>query len=96
MYQADIARHGDLIVFDFRASAFLHHMVRNLVGALVFVGKHKHAPEWLAELIAGRDRTVAAPTFSPAGLYFCGVEYDPRWQLPNEGRIIAPLPVFLG
>ena len=79
--RADVARHGDLLVFDFEASAFLHHMVRNIVGALVYVGKGAHPPEWLGELLAGRDRARAAPTFEACGLYFAGVDYDPVWQL---------------
>jgi tRNA pseudouridine38-40 synthase len=79
--RADVARHGDLLVFDFEASAFLHHMVRNLVGALVYVGKGAHPPAWLDELLAGRDRARAAPTFEACGLYFAGVDYDPVWQL---------------
>lgn len=79
--RADVARHGDLLVFDFEAGAFLHHMVRNIVGALVYVGKGAHPPEWLGELLAGRDRARAAPTFEACGLYFAGVDYDPVWQL---------------
>ncbi len=79
--RADVTRHGDLLVFDFEASAFLHHMVRNIVGALVYVGKGAHPPEWVGELMAGRDRARAAPTFEACGLYFAGVDYDPVWQL---------------
>ena len=79
--RAAVARHGDLLVFDFEASAFLHHMVRNIVGALVYVGKGAHPPAWLGELLAGRDRARAAPTFEACGLYFAGVDYDPVWQL---------------
>jgi tRNA pseudouridine38-40 synthase len=79
--RAEVARHGELLVFDFEASAFLHHMVRNLVGALVYVGKGAHPPEWVGELLAGRDRARAAPTFEACGLYFAGVDYDPVWQL---------------
>jgi tRNA pseudouridine38-40 synthase len=79
-----VARHGDLLVFDFEASAFLHHMVRNMVGALVYVGKGAHPPAWLGELLAGRDRARAAPTFDASGLYFAGVDYDPVWQLKAE------------
>lgn len=90
LYQADVARHGDMLIFDFRASAFLQHMVRNIVGALVAVGSGKQPPEWIAALIASRDRTRAAPTFSPAGLYFAGVEYAARWRLPETGRMILP------
>lgn len=90
MYQADVARQGDMLVFDFRASAFLQHMVRNIIGALVYVGKGKHPPEWVAELLAGRDRTLAAPTISPAGLYFAGAEYPPHFQLPNSQPVTTP------
>lgn len=90
LYRADIAVDGDCLVFDFHANAFLHHMIRNLVGSLVYIGKGKHAPEWMAEVLAGRDRARAAPTFDAAGLYFAGVEYDARWQLPAAGLMILP------
>jgi tRNA pseudouridine38-40 synthase len=83
--RADVARHGDLLVFDFEASAFLHHMVRNILGALVYVGKGAHPPAWLGEILAGRDRARAAPTFEACGLYFAGVDYDPVWQLKKVG-----------
>ncbi|MDK9702746.1 MAG: tRNA pseudouridine(38-40) synthase TruA [Sulfuritalea sp.] len=79
--RADVTRHGDLLVFDFEASAFLHHMVRNLVGTLVYAGKGARPPEWVGEILEGRDRARAAPTFSACGLYFAGVDYDPVWQL---------------
>jgi tRNA pseudouridine38-40 synthase len=67
---------------DFTANAFLHHMVRNIVGCLVYVGKGKYPPAWVAELIAARDRRLAAPTFPPDGLYLSGVGYEARWNLP--------------
>ena len=79
--RASISQQGDLFVFEFEASAFLHHMVRNLVGALVFVGKGKYPPDWLAQVLAGRQRQAAAPTFAADGLYFAGVDYDPVWNL---------------
>lgn len=82
LHQADVRRDGQHILFEFRADAFLQHMVRNMVGSLVYVGKGAHRPEWLAELLASRQRTRAAPTFSPHGLYLTAVEYDQRWQLP--------------
>jgi tRNA pseudouridine38-40 synthase len=91
LYSIAVAQQGDYLLFDFRANAFLHHMVRNIVGALVYVGKGAQRPEWIAELLAARDRTRAAPTFSAAGLYFVAAEYDPGWRLPDDGRIIAPL-----
>lgn len=80
--QADIRRVGDLIVFDFEASAFLHHMVRNLVGSLVYVGQEKHPPGWIGELLRTTDRRLAAPTFAAGGLYLVGVEYEACWCLP--------------
>jgi len=58
-------------------------MVRNIVGCLVFVGKGKHPPEWIKELILARDRSLAAPTFSAEGLYLFSVRYDARWNLPT-------------
>jgi len=88
-YRADVERDGELVTFDFRANAFLHHMVRNIVGALVYVGKGNHPPQWMADLLAGRDRSLGAPTFDPAGLYFAGVEYEPKWGLPADGGIIS-------
>jgi tRNA pseudouridine38-40 synthase len=85
----DITRRGDLLVFDLAANGFLHHMVRNIVGCLVYVGKKKYPPEWVAEILASRDRTRAAPTFAPDGLYFSGVSYAPKWNLPaNAPRIL--------
>jgi len=89
LYQAEVLGQGSLIIFDFRATAFLQHMVRNIVGALVYVGKGKHPPEWIAELLASRKRTLAAPTISPAGLYFAGAEYPPYYGLPNPANNAA-------
>ena len=95
LHEANILRHGRYVVCEFRASAFLHHMVRNMLGALVYVGMGKHPPEWIGDLLAARDRTRAAPTFAAAGLYLSGVEYEARWRLPDDGRIIAPSPLPL-
>ncbi|WP_415033193.1 tRNA pseudouridine(38-40) synthase TruA [Azonexus sp.] len=83
MHEARIVRRGELFVFDFMASAFLHHMVRNLVGALVYVGKGAQPPAWIEHLLQARDRTQAAPTFSAAGLYFRGPVYAPSWGFPE-------------
>lgn len=80
---------GDLVEFKIRANAFLHHMVRNLVGALVYVGSGRLSPQGLVELLAARDRRQAPPTFMPDGLYLAGIEYGSEWGLPQEGRIIA-------
>ena len=87
----DIAREDDMIRFDFHADAFLQHMVRNIVGALVYVGNGRHPPWWIAELLAGRDRTRAAPTFAADGLYLTGIDYPARWNLPSTH---APVRAF--
>ena len=94
MHRAELQRFGDLIVLDFEASAFLHHMVRNLVGSLVAIGQGRHPPEWIAELLANRDRRLAAPTFPAAGLYLVAVHYPARWGLPpadeSAGQPLMP------
>ena len=84
MRRANVRRVGSLLVFDFEAGAFLHHQVRNMVGSLVYIGQGKHAPEWIAKLLAARDRRLAAPTFSPDGLYLAGVDYEAHWGLPSS------------
>ena len=86
-----IERHHDVIVFEFSANAFLHHMVRNLVGSLVYIGKGKYPVSWLQDLLKSRNRALAAPTFGPEGLYFAGVEYESRWRLPEAPRMMDGL-----
>ena len=87
----DIARRGELLCFDFEADAFLHHMVRNIVGALVDVGAGKRSPEWIAEVLEAADRTRGAPTFAADGLYFRGSLYDARYGLPPTVRDLPAL-----
>jgi len=77
---------GEYIRFDFSANAFLHHMIRNIVGALVYVGAGKQPMTWIAELLSERDRTRAAPTFAADGLYLTGADYDAKWRLPPTKR----------
>lgn len=88
----DIRRHGAYLVITITADAFLHHMVRNIVGALVYVGKGTHKPERVSETLAARDRRLAPPTFSPAGLYLSRVEYDPGLDLPDSPFPLPWLP----
>jgi tRNA pseudouridine38-40 synthase len=78
----DIARRGAYWRFEFDASAFLHHMVRNIMGCLLAVGSGRRPPQWMSEVLAARDREAAAPTFAAAGLYFVGPYYDACWALP--------------
>lgn len=84
----EITRAGDMVLFDFAANAFLHHMVRNLVGSLVFVGMGRQPPSWLGEVLAARDRTRAAPTIAASGLYLAAVQYDPKFGLPQACRTV--------
>jgi tRNA pseudouridine38-40 synthase len=78
-----------IVRFDFCANAFLHHMIRNIVGSLVYVGAGKQPVDWIGELLAARDRTRAAPTFAADGLYFTGADYDGEWALPATRRTVA-------
>ncbi len=77
-----VTRVGELIVVDIKANAFLHHMVRNIVGSLMAVGMGRQAPAWIDQLMAGRDRTLAADTAPPDGLYLAAVDYPERYELP--------------
>jgi tRNA pseudouridine38-40 synthase len=82
MQRIAVRREGDVVEVQVQANAFLHHMVRNIVGSLVPVGRGEAAEGWLAELLAGRDRTVAGPTAPAAGLVFEGPLYPACWRLP--------------
>lgn len=78
-----ISRRGAYWRFDFEANAFLHHMIRNIMGCLVAVGQGLRPPGWMEQVLQARSREVAAPTFSPDGLYFVGPLYDAKWGLPD-------------
>jgi tRNA pseudouridine38-40 synthase len=92
LHELAVERCGERIDFIVRANAFLHHMVRNLVGSLVYVGKGRHPPGWAREVLESRDRARAAPTFAAEGLYLERVEYEPKWGLPERrpGAIVLP------
>ena len=91
---ARVGRQGDWLVFDFAANAFLQHMIRNLVGALVYVGKGAEPVTLMATLLAQKDRKLSPPTFMPDGLYLTAVDYDAVWGLPSAGLTGDPLQVF--
>jgi tRNA pseudouridine38-40 synthase len=78
----DVVREGRFLLLAVTANAFLHHMVRNLVGTLVYVGDGRRPIDWVAEVLASRDRSLAAPTFAASGLYLASVRYDAHWHLP--------------
>ncbi len=87
----NVSRHGDIVVVDIQANAFLHHMVRNIVGSLLVVGKGRSEEGWIEELMRLKDRTRAADTAPPNGLYLVGVSYPVRFGVPE----LEPGPVFL-
>jgi len=92
MRSISIRRIGAYWRLDFDGSAFLHHMVRNVMGCLVMIGSGQRAPEWMSEVLASRSRQVAAPTFPADGLYFVGPYYDPRFSLPTHTPAMDWLP----
>jgi tRNA pseudouridine38-40 synthase len=92
LQRIDISRRGAYWRFEFEANAFLHHMIRNIMGCLIAVGQHKHPPDWLRDVLLARNRDVAAPTFSPDGLYFLGPRYAPHWGLPDRTPAYDGLP----
>jgi tRNA pseudouridine38-40 synthase len=79
-----VTRSGDEIMVEVQANAFLHHMVRNIVGSLMLVGRGEQPEAWIAGLLAGRDRTLAGPTAPPTGLCFLGPLYPDGFGLPDE------------
>jgi len=87
-----ISKRGAYWRFEFDGSAFLHHMVRNIMGCLIAVGTWQRKPEWMVEVLAVRSRDAAAPTFSPAGLYFVGPYYDAHLNVPERTAAMDWLP----
>lgn len=85
---AEIGEVGACLRFDFTANAFLHHMIRNMVGALLRVGAGSESPGWIGELLESRDRRRGAPTFAADGLYFVGADYSAGWGLPPTRRAV--------
>jgi tRNA pseudouridine38-40 synthase len=88
----DISRRGAYWRFEFEANAFLHHMIRNIMGCLTTVGQGKRPSHWVQEVLLARDRAAAAPTFPPDGLYFLGPRYAPHWGLPQYTPLFDALP----
>lgn len=84
LHSIRVERVDEIVSVDVRANAFLHHMVRNIVGSLLLVGCGERDEDWIAELLLGCDRTRAGPTAQAAGLTFVGPLYPAMWQLPAE------------
>lgn len=87
-----ISKRGAYWRFDFDASAFLHHMVRNIMGCLIAVGTGVRSVAWLQEVLDARDRKIAAPTFPADGLYFLGPYYDAELKLPEHTAAMDWIP----
>jgi tRNA pseudouridine38-40 synthase len=82
LHEATVVRRGQHLLFAFRGNAFLHHMVRNIIGSLVYVGANRQSMDEFGEVFRSRDRRRAAPTFSADGLYLSDIEYDKAFALP--------------
>lgn len=79
----EVSRRGDMVFIDIKANAFLHHMVRNIAGTLIEIGKGHQSPQWVAELLVMKDRTKAAPTAPACGLYFVNAFYPDAFEIPQ-------------
>lgn len=89
MYEANVIQYGNKFVFRFSANAFLQHQVRNMLGALIYVGNGKNPPELIRDLLLRQNRTLSPPTFSANGLYLTDVKYDQDWLLPVDEHHIT-------
>lgn len=83
VHSINVRRSGELVVIDIKANAFLHHMVRNIAGTLMALGTGRKGVGWIAQLLAERDRSRAADTAAPDGLYLVGVDYSAQFELPE-------------
>jgi tRNA pseudouridine38-40 synthase len=93
LLRADISQRGAYYRFDFEANAFLHHMIRNIMGCLLTIGRGDKPVSWASEVLAARKREFSAPTFSPDGLYFLGSTYSPEWSVPEQTAAFDWLPI---
>lgn len=92
LQRIDISRRGAYWRFDFEANAFLHHMVRNIMGCMIAVGQRRQPPSWVKHVLDARNRGGCAPTFSPDGLYLVGPRYAAQWGLPERTPAFDGLP----
>lgn len=92
IHKVRVHRNAKYVIMDIQANAFLHHMVRNIMGSLMVVGRGEQPVEWIQEILQGRDRTLAGETAPAAGLYLVNVEYPKQYDLPVSGW----LPVLTG
>lgn len=86
LHSIEVSRQGDLIYLDVKANAFLYHMVRNIAGSLISIGRGEHDRRWLEQVLAAGDRNQAEVTAPAAGLYFVQVWYDAQYKLPTAAK----------
>lgn len=86
IHQISVERQGELLYIDIKANAFLYHMVRNIVGSLISVGRGEQSADWFTRIFSGRDRNLAAVTAPAAGLYFLRAHYPNGFELPFNGK----------
>ena len=95
IYSIDIVSNEPWLYFKIKGNAFLHHMVRNLVGSFIQIGIGKQSSQWMAEVLVAKDRSIAAPTFSPTGLYLAQITYPAELKIPNPSLMNSWLPKSL-
>lgn len=86
IYFFDVIQFGDDYIFTIRANGFLHHQIRNMIGAIILVGRELKAPDFISLLLTEKDRKKAPPTFMPNGLYLTNIKYDDKWGLPKASN----------
>jgi tRNA pseudouridine38-40 synthase len=90
----ELSRRGAYVLMRIKANAFLHHMVRNVMGSLYEVGRGSQPVDWMEELLHARNRNRAAATAPPNGLYFVGVDYPPQFHLPSVDQGLGIFGMF--
>jgi tRNA pseudouridine38-40 synthase len=83
IYSIEIISEQPWIYFKVRGNAFLHHMIRNVVGCFLQIGQGRQKPEWMAEVLAAKNRQIAAPTFMADGLYLVKISYPDQFAIPQ-------------
>ena len=95
IYSIEILSQEPWLYFRIRGNAFLHHMVRNIVGSFLLIGTGKRPPEWMGEVLLAKDRNMAAPTFMADGLYLAKIAYPEEFRIPGPWLQNSWLPTEL-
>lgn len=83
VHYVDLDRRGELLELRIGANGFLHHMVRNIAGVLMAIGRGDERVSWVRDLLQIRDRSRAGVTAPPHGLYFVQADYPPEFGIPQ-------------